>query len=141
MDNERYQAELSVLRNRLPENVYHFSGINTSNPFVLMAARTNSRNVYTIKIELGNFPMEVPKVFVMKMLKTKDGEEMRNCSATMHTLQSEHGHTRICHYGSSSWTPNVSIYKIYVKCRLWLEMYEAHLRTGNNIDYYLNHQA
>ena len=72
---------------------------------------------------------------------TKDGEEMRNCSATMHTLQSENGHTRICHYGPSSWTPNVSIYKIYVKCRLWLEMYEAHLRTGNNIDYYLNHQV
>lgn len=141
MDNERYQAELSVLRSRLPENVYHFSGIGTSNPYVLMAARTNSRNVYTIKIELGNFPMGVPKVFVMKMLKTKGGEEMRNCSATMHTLQSENGHTRICHYGPSSWTPNVSIYKIYVKCRLWLEMYEAHLRTGNNIDYYLNHQA
>ena len=35
----------------------------------------------------------------------------------------------------------VSIYKIYIKCRLWLEMYEAHLRTGKNIDFFLNHQA
>lgn len=141
MDNERYQAELSVLSSRLPQNVFRFVGVGTSNPYVLMAARTNSKNVYTLKIELGSFPTSVPKVFVTKMLKTKSGEDMSQCSAAMHTLQSENGCTRICHYGFNSWTPNVSIYKIYVKCRLWLEMYEAHLRTGHPIDYYLNHQA
>lgn len=141
MDNERYQAELSVLASRLPQNVYRFVGVGTSNPYVLMAARTNSKNVYTLKIELSSFPSAVPKVFVTKMLKTKSGDDMSMCSAVMHTLQSENGCTRICHYGPASWTPNVSIYKIYVKCRLWLEMYEAHLRTGHPIEYYLNHQA
>ena len=66
---------------------------------------------------------------------------MNSPSASMHTLSSENGWTRICHYGCNSWTPNVSLYKVYIKCRLWLEMYETHLRTGKPIDYYLNHQS
>lgn len=141
MDRERYLAELAVLKSRLPENIFRFCGMETSEPYIMMAAVTNSKNIYTLKIELGTFPMSVPKVFVTQMLKNKNGEDLDSCSASMHTLQSEHGWTRICHYGSASWNPYVSIYKIYVKCRLWLEMYEAHLRTGHLIDYYLNHQG
>ncbi len=141
MDNARYQAELNVLRRKVPSSWYCFEGIGTSSPILKMAARTNSGNVYTLHFDLSQFPMSVPKVFVTKMLKTKNGVDMSGASSAMHTLGSEHGWTRICHYGSCSWTPNVSLYKIFIKCRLWLEMYETHLRTGNNIDYYLNHQA
>ena len=140
METARYQAELSVLSRRLPSNAYCFRDMSSACPYLLMAARTNSGNIYTLKIELAAFPMSVPKVFVTKMLKDKSGKELRGVSGAMHTLESEHGYTRICHYGSSSWTPNVSLYKVYVKCRLWLEMYEAHLRTGHPIEYYLNHQ-
>lgn len=142
MDNERYQAEISVFRlNKLPQSAYRFVGMDTANPYLLIGAVTNSKHTYTLKIDLSTFPMSVPKVFVTKMLKTKSGEDMNSCSGAMHTLTAENGCTRICHYGPSSWTPNVSLFKIYVKCRLWLEMYEAHLRTGHPIDYYLNHQA
>ena len=141
MDSARYQAELSVLRRKLPDSWYCFEGIGTSAPSLKMAARTNCGNLYTLHFDLSQFPMSIPKVFVTRMLKTKSGLEMRGCSASMHTLDSEHGWTRICHYGYSSWTPNVSLYKVFIKCRLWLEMYEAHLRTGKEIQYYLNHQA
>ena len=141
MDNERYQAELTVLRSRLPENAYRFVGIGTSSPKAVMAARTNSGNLYTLTIELAHFPDDVPKVFVNKMLYTRGGEPMSGVSATMHTLQSENNRTRICHYGNESWSPRVSIYKVYVKCRLWLEVYELHLRNGKPMDYYLNHQS
>ena len=141
MERERYQAELMVLSHRLPANAYRFRNIGTCSEDVLMAARTNSGRVYTLRIELANFPVSVPKVFVTKMLKDINGNDLSGISGAMHTLQSENGQTRICHYGSGSWTPNVSIYKVYVKCRLWLEMYEAHLRTGHPIEYYLNHQS
>jgi hypothetical protein len=114
--------------------------METSKPYIVLPARTNRGNIYTIRIELDDFPNEIPKAFVTKMLKTRSGNPMSGCSASMHTLTSEHGYTRICHYGHSSWTPMVSIYKIYVKCRLWLEMYELHLQTGHDMDYYLNHQ-
>ncbi len=141
MERERYQAELAVLSRRLPANAYRFRNIGTSSEDILMAARTNSGNLYTLRIELNQFPTSVPKAFVTRMLKDKNGNDLSGISGAMHTLQSENGQTRICHYGSNSWSPNVSIYKIYVKCRLWLEMYEAHLRTGHPIEYFLNHQS
>ena len=140
MDEERLKAEKLVLEKKLPSNAYRFMDMDTDSPYIVMGAKTNRGNIYTLRIELDEFPNEIPKAFVTKMLKTKDGREMSGCSASMHTLTSEKGYTRICHYGIDSWTPMVSIYKIYVKCRLWLEMYELHLQTGNDMEYYLNHQ-
>ena len=141
MDQSRYQAELSVLQRKLPSSWCHFEGIGTSSPTLRIAARTNGGNLYTLHFDLAGFPMAAPKVFVTRMLTKKDGTRMDSPSSSMHTLTSENGWTRICHYGCSSWTPNVSLYKVYIKCRLWLEMYEAHLRTGHPIDYFLSHQS
>lgn len=142
MTRERYQAELGVLSSKFPPNLYRFRDMGGSSPNLVIAARTNRGNVYTLYIDLCDFPDSVPpKVFVTRMLRNKAGEEMDGCSASMHTLTSEHGWTRICHYGGDAWTPQVSLYKIFVKCRLWLEMYEQHLHNGRPIDYYLNHQA
>ena len=140
MDRQRYLLELQVLGQKLPPNLYRFRDMNTSEPYVLLGARTNRGNVYTLRIDLANFPEDVPAVFVTRMLEDRNGTPLDSPSAAMHTLSSDHGFTRLCHYGWNSWTPMVSIYKIYVKCRLWLEMYELHLQTGHNIDYYLNHQ-
>ena len=118
MTPERKNAELNVfMRMGLPPSSYMFQTYE-GKPCLLMAARTNAHNVYTLHIELDQFPNSVPKVFVRKMLRTYYGDFMDDCSANMHTLTSEHGWTRICHYGYESWTPNVSLYKIYVKCRL-----------------------
>lgn len=140
MDNERYKAELAVLSGRIPSNAYMFRNIGTSHPEVLMGARTNSGNVYTLRIDLTDFPAQPPKAFVTHMLYDKNGDPLNSPSRLMHTLTAENGQTRICHYGPGAWTPWVSIFKVYVKCRLWLEMYEAHLRTGKPIEYYLSHQ-
>lgn len=141
MTNERFAAELSVLGSKLPSNLFKFLDMGTRNPHLVLAARTNRGNVYTLYVDLRGFPDSTPpKVFVTRMLRTRSGADMDSCSSRMHTLTSEHGWTRICHYGGVSWTPYVSLYKIYVKCRLWLEMYELHLQNGRDIDYYLNHQ-
>lgn len=137
---DRLNLEKSVLQRYLPSNTYVFKDMSTSSPYVLMAAKTNRGHVYTLRIDLEDFPNDVPHAFVTRMLKTKNGDVMSGASASMHTLTSEHGYTRICHYGYDSWTPNVSIYKVYIKCRLWLEMYELHLQNGKPIDHYLNHQ-
>lgn len=137
----RIRNEIAVFqRKNIADNVYKFF-LDGPAPYVVFAAKTNSQTVYTLRVELKNFPNEVPKVFVTRMLKDRDGNKLEDISGSMHTLESERGWTRICHYGSASWSQNVSLYKIYVKCCLWLNMYELHLRTGNDIDYYLNHQA
>ena len=137
---ERLELEKSVLERKLPTNAYKFMDIGSTKPYLVIAAKTNRGNVYTLRIELDEFPNQIPKAFINKMLYTKNGSRMNECSASMHTLTSENGRTRICHYGFDSWTPNVSLYKVYVKCRLWLEIYELHLDNGKPIEYYLNHQ-
>lgn len=139
LDRQRYEAEVALLRRKLSPNVWHFD-INKERPILAMAVKTKTGNIYTIQIELERFPQNIPKVFVTRMLHDHDGEPMDGASSSLHTLSSEHGWTRICHYGSDSWTPGVSLYKIYVKCALWLNIYEAHLKTGKPMDYYLKHQ-
>lgn len=144
MDKERYAAELAVLSKRIPENAFRFvniEGLSLGDPYLRIGAITNSGNLYTLHIDLGSFPESIPPVYVTRMLRNKEGEEMSGTSASMHTLLSEHGWTRICHYGYGAWTPSISLFKVYVRCRLWLEMYEAHLRTGHPIDYYLKHAS
>ena len=102
MDAQRLQMEKMVLARKLPSSAYVFKDMGTSNPYVVIGAITNSKNVYTIRIDLDSFPNSVPKAFVTKMLFNKDGNRMDSASAPMHTLTSEHGFTRICHYGTNS---------------------------------------
>ena len=143
MDKDRYNAERSLLARKFPANAFRFFNMEegaSGEQYLRIGARTNSGNVYTLHMSLDGFPFAQPKVFVTRMLKDSKGNDMNSASSAMHTLTAERGWTRICHYGPASWTPAVSLYKVYVKCRLWLEMYEAHLRTGKPLDYYLNHQ-
>lgn len=68
MDYQRLQLEKQVLARKLPASAYIFQDMNTSKPYVLLGAVTNSKNIYTIRIDLDQFPNEVPKAFVTKML-------------------------------------------------------------------------
>ena len=140
MNQKRKETELKVLQKELPDNIYRFLDMETDHPYLAIAAKTNAGNLYTLKIELADFPESVPRVFVTRMLYDADSEPLDGPSSSMHTLQSENGCTQICHSGNDSWTNMVSLYKIYIKCRLWLEIYEEHLRTGEPIDHYLTHQ-
>ena len=106
--------------------------------------KTNSGKEYVIWLALGAFPNEAPSMFVVspKPLRMKDGRPLSvlGPSAPMHVLRpDEHGHPQICHYNDVFWHPMVSLYKILMKARLWLEAYEQHLRHGEPIDKYLSH--
>ena len=140
MTAARYHAEVEALSLSLPPNMFQFCDMDTEKPYLKMAALTNSKKLYTLRVDLDQFPESIPKVFITKMLKSKNGKDLNGPSHEMHTLSSEHGYTRICHYGNSSWRPNVALNKVYLKCRVWLEAYEAHLQTGDNICDYLGTQ-
>lgn len=140
MTPKRKEAELKVLQENLPANIYRFIDMETDSPYLTMAAKTNEGNVYTLKIELAEFPECVPRVFVNQMLYDAKSKPLDSPNPYMHTLRSENGCTQICHYGRNAWTNMVSLYKVYIKCRLWLEIYEEHLRSGEPIDHYLTHQ-
>ena len=106
---------------------------------------TNAGNEYGLWVPLGTtFPNERPEVFVVspKSLKNRRGKRLAKIGtdAAMHLLApNEHGHPQICHHNDASWTPNVTLYKVVMKARLWLEAYEMHKATGKDIDHYLPH--
>lgn len=139
MEDKRLNAEKAVLAKHLPENLYRFEE-DGGRLELKIAARTNRGHVYTLAFDLSRFPSSRPDVYVTEVLTDKAGSPLLAANAKMHVLRGSRGRTRICHYDVSAWTPRVSLFKVYVKCRLWLEMYELHLQTGQPIDYYLNHQ-
>lgn len=140
MSPERLEAEKCVLAHYLPQNTYKFN-LDDVDPHVLIAAKTNCKNKYTLRIDLDEFPENVPRVEVVKKQQNKNGEYLDSCSGAMHTLTPRHGGTAICHCGASDWTPMVSLYKVFIRCRFWLEMLELHRETGKPIDYYLKHAS
>lgn len=140
MTEERYQLEDAVLANYLPRNMFRFKDMDTSAPYLQAGVVTNDGVCYLLRFNLLGFPSHKPKVYVEEMLRTKSGALMNEISATNHTLTPYNGWTQLCHYNDDCWSMDVSLWKVYLKCRLWLEMYRAHLRTGKSMDYYLNHQ-
>lgn len=137
MDQARYELEKAVLGKKLPPNMYMFREMDTPNAHLLIGARTNAKNVYTLKIMLNEFPSSVPTVYTTKPLKDRSGRDLE-VSHELHNYGTTDGKTRICHYPDGSWSPRVSLYKVYIKCRLWLECYEIYLRTGQSIDTLIN---
>ncbi|MBF0651483.1 hypothetical protein IR083_21955 [Dysgonomonas sp. GY75] len=143
MDIDRLNLEKAVLSRYFPPSNYMFNDIGTRNAHLLVGVKTNSEKVYTLKIDLSqNFPYNIPKVFIIhpQPLLSRYGGSLMSPSASMHVLQGESGCVRICHYGTSSWSANVTLYKVILKSRMWLEMYENHLKTGYDIDKFLPHQ-
>lgn len=124
----------------LPSNMFRFGDMNKPSAYLQAGVVTNDGTPYVLYFKLSGFPFSKPQVYVQEMLRTKSGVLMDSPSAPNHTLASWNGWTQLCHYNDNCWTSDVSLWKVYLKCRLWLEMYRSHLRTGKTMEYYLNHQ-
>ncbi|HRF93113.1 MAG TPA: hypothetical protein PLR58_06580 [Bacteroides graminisolvens] len=135
MTEERLKDEFYLLSQAFSVKQFKL----TSNTLTI-ALQTNSKKIYTVRIDLAEHPYAVPKVFITspKPLCDRLGNALLNASHPMHTLTGENGCTRICHYGPSQWHPGVYLYQVVVKVRIWLEVYENHLKTGYPLDKYLS---
>ena len=103
---------------------------------------TNAGRSYQIRVYVPEqFPAICPSMIVSypAPLRNRRGNVMTDASASMHTLGVRDGGTLICHYHPARWVPENTLYKVLLKGRIWLEAYEGHLSTGNDIDFYLNH--
>jgi len=141
MTNDRLKKEFIALKTILSEKEFKFLDFNTDKPNLVVAQQTNSGKVYTIKIDLSNnYPNNVPAAYIInpKPLLTYSREPMLGASHQMHTLSGKDGCVQVCHYGGSDWHPNVLLFKIVIKIRVWLEAYEHHLRTGEPLSNYLS---
>lgn len=100
---------------------------------------TNDKQ-YTLRIYVPqDYPNSVPHMIVktpwMTTLKKRDGRELEGIAD--HTLGSRDGCTLICHFKPALWKDNNTLYQIFMKGLIWLEAYEAHLRTGATLSRYL----
>ncbi len=105
-------------------------------------ATTNSGKEYTLRVRVPeDYPNSQPVLLVVSPfpLRGHDGSKMTGLGVdhSMHTLSPVDGFVQVCHY--RGWSPDLTLYRVFLKGRIWLEAYEGHLRTGNRIDDYLHH--
>lgn len=96
---------------------------------------------YTLRVYLPtDYPNSCPQMIVSSpssCLRTRDGSALDSGSTAYHVLSSKHGCTQICHFRSDLWRSENTLYQVVMKGMIWLEAYEAHLRTGQNMDKFL----
>ncbi|KAL9985025.1 hypothetical protein ACROYT_G007379 [Oculina patagonica] len=103
---------------------------------------TNNRE-YTLRIYIpGDYPNSCPQMVISNpayCFRKGRGIVMDLPNDDDHTWQSKDGCTQICHYKPAEWTDDNTFYQVTMKGLIWLEAYEAHLRTGNPLSNYLQH--
>ena len=143
MDNQRRQLEEQVISHYMGgTKSFVFGDLHTDTPYLRIAARTNSGKVYVLRMELDNYPAKKPNAYVECMLRDCHGNPMNEPSSANHTLSPHvNGWTQICHYHPDAWRPDMSLWMVYVRCVLWLNIYEQTLLTGKDMEYYLRHMG
>lgn len=143
MDKERYELEYRVVSHYMSNpNSFEFGNIYGNIPYLRIVAQTNSGKPYVLRIECKDFPNSKPNAYVECMLRDHTGKLMDSPSASNHTLSPHvNGWTQICHYHPNAWKPNMSLWMVYIRCVMWLNIYEQTLKTGNSMEYYLNHMS
>ena len=96
---------------------------------------------HTLRVYLpSDYPNSVPDMIVktpgMTTVKSRSGGEMSGGS-TDHIIGTRDGCTKICHFKPDLWKDDNTLYQVIMKGLIWLEAYEAHLRTGRNLNAYL----
>ena len=103
----------------------------------------SSNREYTLRIYIPvDFPNACPQMVVCNpshCLVRRNGAVMNSGDSEDHTWGSKDGCTQICHYKPAEWTNDNTLYQVTMKGLIWLEAYEAHLRTGNSLSNYLQH--
>ena len=115
----------------------------TGNTRVEIRVTCSSNREYTLRIYIPvDFPNSCPQMVVCNpshCLVKRNGTTMNSGNGDDHTWGSKDGCTQICHYKPADWTNDNTLYQVTMKGLIWLEAYEAHLRTGYSLSNYLQH--
>ena len=128
---QRILDERDILNVYFPDKVTWLHGQTK----VDIRMSTNNNNEYCLRVYLPeDFPNSVPDLVVTHSPKPMPNWEN---NGQTHTLKRRDGFLRICHYRISRWSCENNLYDVFMKGRLWLEAYEAHLRTSKPLDHFL----
>ena len=95
---------------------------------------------YQLKLVLGSrFPDEMPQLYVVspRTLSKYDGGGTVNAEGTSHSFHTlsngPDGCVQICHMKPGVWNPACTCVAVLTKGIIWLEAYDAHLKTGRDL--------
>lgn len=142
VQRQRLAVEKKILQKYFP-TFYWVDPTDSSKTKIEGDLKTNVGNKYKIRVYIpSDFPNSIPDMIVLspyplRGYRRRDLKE-HGTSSNMHTLSPDaYGYVQICHY--RDWLPNLTLYKVVLKGRIWLEALEAHKRTGQDIDNFLSH--
>ena len=104
---------------------------------------SNSNKRYTFRVYLPeNFPNSCPDMVLVspQSFPCKNGRSIPSTSHEFYTIGMRNGCLKLCHFRPQMWTADNTLYQVFMKGRLWIEGYEAHLNTGKDMDVFLKHQ-
>ena len=138
----RLGLEKGILESKL-KNVSWYNPTSAGNTRVEWRVNTNSGRSFTLRIYLStNFPNECPVMVVSSPsspLMRKDGTNLSFGGRDDHVYGIHDNLTQICHFIPGKWTNDNTLYQVFMKGRIWLEAYDIHLRTGEDLSKYLAH--
>ena len=136
----RLDLERRLIKKYFPD--FSFYDIEGSNPYLLGSFSTDSCQSYTFQIFINDFPYKLPSVYIIspRPLLDYNGKPMTDYKAShsMHTLTPSADCVQPCMYRSENWDASITLVKLLVKARLWIEAYEWHLETGESISAFLS---
>ena len=132
----RLREEQIVINKYFPDFRF-FDFNNEENCSLVGSFYTDSGKEYSIQIFIQGFPYMVPNAYILspKPLYDYYGRPMTSygASSQMHTLQPYKDYVHMCLYRAERWSANISLVKLILKARIWIEAYEWHLASGKNI--------
>lgn len=132
----RLALEKKLLELKMPQFTFHSPDVNT---YISGCQRAGMLgNSYQLVLALPpSFPHAKPALYIVSPLTLlqhgrKKTVNSVGCSHKCHTLENGPGGcVQICH--ASEWSSSITCVAVFLKGIIWLDAYEAHLRTGKSI--------
>jgi ubiquitin-protein ligase len=141
VDEARLKIETTVLDETFPK-AFRIAAEASGLTRVEVDVTVPGGGTYTLLlVAAADYPSSLPEVYIVSPLVLRDcrGRELLAISPSheMHLLKPNSRFIRLCHYKAENWHPNVTLYKVVLKCLIWLVAYENHLQSGRPITDYL----
>jgi len=133
----RLAFEAQLLAQEFPHFGFHEP---TGDTYLSGYQSTSAGSSYHLWLPIPRgYPDQCPPAYIYRPNPLQGHRGLRTINSygsshEMHTLgNGAHGEVQICHFRPERWDASVTLAKVLLKCALWLEAYEQHLRTGSGI--------
>lgn len=142
MEPARQNIEEAILEQNFAGRYQWFDLKRPGKTRLQMRLGTSSGQAYTLDICLPrDYPNSLPTVYIAEPDPLRDHRgdilALQSPSHPMHLLQPRGTQVQLCHYKAENWHPNVTLYKVVLKCLIWLEAFQNHLINGRPMVHFL----